>query len=327
MKSIGIILALFTVSFSFAQASQTHKQIATITQIQGQVQIFVNPSKKPIKDKSTDDGTMAFFEGEYYLIQKAKLGDQIQKDTIIRTLPNAQVNVVYDNGDQFHLGPGTAYRVTWNDKTELEARIKLMYGRLRGVISKDGPRQKVEIRTRSVTMGVRGTDFFIADTGTAGETEISVIRGSVAVTADQKEQEVKTGMSATILATEKTKAKVELRETTKEDLGGIEKASTITLPVIPQESPQKLTTKIAELEKKALTVTKKDIELYQPELFKKMSVDIGSVKNSQDLNTKMLTMVATSAPSAPPKRAKPRITEFKDSDEGDVYDKYFKIDQ
>ena len=254
------------------------------------------------------------------------MGDQVQKNTIIRTLPNAQVNIVYDNGDQFHMGPGTAYRVTWNEKTELEAKVKLMYGRLRGVISKDGPRQKVEIRTRSATMGVRGTDFFIADTGVNGETEISVLRGAVAVTTDKKEQEVKTGMSATI-STAQQQPKVEMRETTKEDLGGIQKASTITAPVIPQESSAKLTSKITELEKKALTVTKKDIQLYQPELYKKMSADMSEVKNAQDLNSKMLTLVATTAPSAPPKRTKPRITELKDSEEGDVYDKYFKIDR
>ena len=326
MNSIANFLALFMTIIGVAEASPGHKQVATITQIQGRAQIFVNPSKKPIQGKSTDDGTMAYFEGEYYLIQEAKLGDQVQKNTIIRTLPNAQVNIVYDNGDQFHMGPGTAYRVTWNEKTELEAKVKLMYGRLRGVISKDGPRQKVEIRTRSATMGVRGTDFFIADTGVNGETEISVLRGAVAVTTDKKEQEVKTGMSATI-STAQQQPKVEMRETTKEDLGGIQKASTITAPVIPQESSAKLTSKITELEKKALTVTKKDIQLYQPELYKKMSADMSEVKNAQDLNSKMLTLVATTAPSAPPKRTKPRITELKDSEEGDVYDKYFKIDR
>jgi hypothetical protein len=342
MKLIVNILTLFTVSFGVAQATPSSKQVATITQIQGKAQIFVNPTKKAPQEKNTKDGTMAFFEGEYYLIQEAKQGDQVKKDTIIRTLPNARVNVVYENGDQFNMGPGTAYRVTWNDKTDVDAKIKLMYGRLRGVVAKDGPRQKFEIKTRGVTMGVRGTDFFIADTGVNGETEISVLRGSVAVTTGKKEQEVKTGQSATITAppvptatadnkkdgkkAEVVEAKIEFRETTKEDLSGIQKASTVTTPVVPQVADTKLTAKIVELEKKALVITTKDIQLYQPELYKKIAAE-GVVTNAQDLNTKMITLVATSAPSAPPKRTKPRITEMKDAEEGDVYDKYFKINQ
>ena len=319
MKSIVSILALIGATFPAAQAGPSHQQVATITQIEGQAQIFVNPSKKPIPGKSTKDGTMALFENEYYLVQEAKIGDQVQKNTIIRTLPNAQVQIVYDNGDQFHMGPGTAYRVTWNDKSELEAKINLMYGRLRGVISKEGPRQKIEIKTRTVTMGVRGTDFFVADTGPNGETEVSVLRGAVDLFTGKKEVEVKTGESAKVSILN-AEPKIDLRETTKEDLGGIQKASTMT-------TQSKLTPKLEELEKKALQVTTKDIQLYQPELFKQISSNLSGVKSAQDLNTKMMTLVASTAPSAPAKRTKPRITELKDSDEGDVYDKYFKIDK
>jgi hypothetical protein len=162
-------------------------------------------------------------------------------------------------------------------------------------------------------MGVRGTDFYIADSGPEGETEISVLRGAVDVeTPAGRKSLIKTGMSASI------HEKTEIRETTKEDLGGIQNAS--TLPT----SDIKPSTTILELEKIAIEVTVKDIQLYQPELFKKLNKNIDQINSVQDLNFKAVALVAETAPPAPLKRRKPKITELKETDSADYYDKYFK---
>jgi hypothetical protein len=290
----SVKIALFLLTFTQSSMAGTlQTQVATITQIQGKAEIFTNPSKKPHENKSTENGTMVLFEGDYYLIQQAKLGDKIQNHSVLRTLPNARVNVVYDNGDQFNLGSGTAYRISWNEQSHSDAKMKLMYGRVRGVISKEGPRKKFSIQTRSATMGVRGTDFFIADEGVDGEIELSVLRGSVAVNTSKKDQEIKTGMSA-LITTTKEESKVAARETSKEDLSIIEKQSTITDPVALPAKSSELSKKIFELEKKAFEVTVKDIQIYQPELYKK----VADAKNVQDLNAKLLSEVSAIAPEA-----------------------------
>jgi hypothetical protein len=316
-------LALFSLAAfpKSACAVESAPSVATLAQTEGKAQLFTHPSKKPHAGSSVKEGTMAFFEGEYYLIQDAKVGNRVENGNIVRTLPGAQTKVIYDNGDQFYVGPGTAYRVSWNDKAKadnadkLDTKINLMYGRLRGVISKDGPRKKLQIRTRAATMGVRGTDFFIADNGPNGETEVSVLRGSVEVKpVNGSTQEIKTGMSASVTQ------KLEVRETTKEDLNGIQKAS--TLPV-PQATPS---AQIAELEKKAVNVTTQDIKTYQPEIYKQLAAELAQVSRAEQLNTKLIEIASVKAPSAPPKRRKPRITELKESDEGDLYDKYFKME-
>jgi hypothetical protein len=318
--------------------------VATLAQVEGKTQIFTKPSKTPHAGRSekagaAGAGTMAKFEGEYYLIQDAKTGDRVENGTILRTLPNGQTKVIYDNGDQFYVGPGTAYKVTWTTagsaEKALDTKIQMMYGRMRGVIAKEGPRKKLTIRTKSATMGVRGTDFFIADTGPNGETEVSVLRGQVEVKPNAdgaKAQEIKTGMSASVVMQPKIETKtepkaiVEVRDTTKEDLKGIQEAS--TLPA-PQQKPEAkvLNETVAELEKKAVAVTLKDIQTYQPEVYQKIQADPKANLKAQDLNNKTVEVATVSAPSAPPKRRKPRITEMKAASDEDFYDKYFKIEE
>lgn len=332
---IATLLVGATPSFSASP------QVATLAQVEGKTQIFTQPSKAPHATGSEKKGTMAKYEGEYYLIQDAKTGDSVENGAILRTLPNGQAKVIYENGDQFYVGPGTAYRVTW--KGDLDTKIQMMYGRMRGVIAKEGPRKKLIIRTKAATMGVRGTDFFIADTGPKGETEISVLRGQVEVTPNApkaQSKEVKTGMSATVIqatATQSVSAQkpveptstaptVEVRDTTKEDLQGIRVAS--TLPAPQQKTENKaMQEQLAVLEKKAVEVTLKDIQTYQPEVYKKIQESPNPQAMAQDLNQKTVEVAQAVAPSAPPKRKKPRITELKEASDADYYDKYFKIEE
>ena len=309
---IGVTFLAFILLTNAVHAAESN--IATITQIQGKTQIFVNPSKKPIQGKSIENNTMVYFEGSYYQIQNAKVGDKMNQGTILRTLPGAHANMIYDNGDQIHIGPGTAYRVEATGKKEAKVKIQLMYGRLRGIVTKEGPRQKLQIKTRTATMGVRGTDFFISDSGTNNETEVTVIRGAVSVKTEKTETIIKTGTSA--IVAENTP--VETHETTKEDLKNIETASSVN----KNDSIDLMNIKI--LEKKAVEATLQDIKVYQPEIFEKLNADSKEPLNLQSLNTKTLNLVALTAPSAPLKKGKPRIDELNETEDKDIYEKYFK---
>ncbi len=317
MKTSVNFLAL--ILFFVAPFTLAENHVATITQLQGEIQIYSNPSSKPLKDPSAKSGNIVLFENQYYTLKNAKIGDTVNNGNILRARPGSHAHVIFDNGDQIHIGPGSSYRIQWDQSLEKKLKIDLMYGRLRGIISKEGPRQKAIIKTKSATMGVRGTDFFIADSGPNGETEISVLRGEVEVTSEstQKTLPLKTGMSAKILE----KAEIELRETTKEDLKGIQIASTSTGG---EKSTNK---KNVELEKKALAVTLQDIKLYQPEIYEKISSDPKNLQNLNDLNSNAVSLNVVNAPSAPAKRSKPNITELKDTDDQKVYEKYFKMNE
>jgi len=317
MKNSVIFLTLFLTMMPLSSVL-ARTIVATITQIDGNTQIYANPSKTSPRTKLGQPGTTVLFEGQYYQVKDAKAGEKLESGNILRTRPGAHATVIFDNGDQIHLGPGSSYHIQWNSKSAKKIEFKLMYGKLRGIVSKEGEEKKIIIKTKSATMGVRGTDFFVSDSGPNGETEITVLRGAVDVTNEStgKTLPIKTGTTA--LVTEKTE--IALRETTKEDLKTVEIAS--------QSSPAKEAPKsVVELEKKALAVTLKDIRLYQPEIYEKIKADPSIVNNVEAVNEKAIALNAASAPSAPPKKGKPRIRELNESDDQEIYEKYFKLNE
>jgi hypothetical protein len=315
MKKTEIFLTLVALFHSLNAFARTIE--ATISNLEGDAQVYSNPSKNAAKKKDSS-GTTVLYEGFYYQVNEAKVGNLIQSGNILRTRPGAQAKVIFDNGDQIHLGPGSSYQIQWNDSKSKKIKFNLMYGRLRGIISKEGKEQKIIIKTKLATMGVRGTDFFISDSGPNGETEISVLRGEVEVINDSTKKSIplKTGMTTLVSNQEELKP----RETNKDDLKAIESASSIG----PNQNAPK---PVQELEKKALRVTLEDIKTYQPDLFEKIKNDSQSVASVSALNSKAIEITSMTAPAAPIKKGKPRIRELNDSDDQEIYEKYFKLNE
>jgi hypothetical protein len=318
-------------------------QVAVVTQLEGNAKIFTNPSKT-LDVNSQAPGAQVLFEGEYFKVRTLKLGDQIERGNIVRTALGAKAKVVYPNGDQFSIGPGTAYRIHWDDKKPGEAQLSLMFGKFRGIVEKGGPRSKFQVRTRSATMGVRGTDFFVADQGSTGESEISVVRGSVEVksstaTAATKPVEVKAGNTVEVApppppkVDSKTGTKtavvapppvIEVRQTTQEDLKAIQKSSEIKMKKEDIEKAKAANPELARnletLEKKAVETTLKDIKTHDPKLYAKLQTQ--TITDVAQINTQVVETAVKAAPKAPPKR-KPYKSELEDLEEG-AYERYFK---
>lgn len=337
-------IAIGIVSGFVASTALASDQIGTLTQLEGTVKIFNHPSKvlqTSGDSPSTDGSARALFQGEYYHVRDAKIGDRVEHGNIVRTAPGSKVRVVFDNGDQYNVGPGTAYRVFWDkDETDTQTKIDLMYGKLRGVVTKGGPRSHLLIRTKSATMGVRGTDFFIAsgtitENGvTKNETEVSIVRGQVEVTpiAVSKEpvkvMQVKAGYSADVSApviAPKTQTQqptpaapvkiiADLRKTTQEDLAGIQKSSEIQATIV--DAPKK----VQVLEEKAVQAVIHDMKASDPKLFAQVEGKI--FKSTDELNHIAVEKLVPEAPKAPPKR-KPYKSEIENLEDG-AYEKYFK---
>lgn len=317
----GIWIVLFFISTNAFAGAQN----ASITKLMGSVQIFTNPSRTPHPKKDAADGSMALFEGEYFLVREAKVGDTLEQGNILRTKVASRARLVYDNGDQILVAPGTAYRIRWEPKTETDPALTLMYGKIRGVVSKQGPRGKFSLRTKVATLGVRGTDFFLSESP-SGETLLSVIRGAVEMrtSANPKPVEVKMGFSATAQSSEKPT--IAVIETSREEFGAIAKVSISPDEASPSstaiEAP--IAEKVASLEKKALEATTEDIRKYQPELFGKLSPTLPAVGSVEELNSKSVASLSEKAPSRPVKKKKPSRKDLDTDEESDPYRQYFK---
>ncbi|MCM0605856.1 MAG: hypothetical protein KA715_07165 [Xanthomonadaceae bacterium] len=104
-KTFTLGLVLTTISMT-----QAAVEPATVVSIVGDVNVFSFPSKIP-----EGSSPRAHNEGEYYSVHDAKIGEKVGKGNIVRANPGAKAKVVYDNGDQFKVGGGIAYRITWDE--------------------------------------------------------------------------------------------------------------------------------------------------------------------------------------------------------------------
>jgi hypothetical protein len=151
------LAALLVFCLLSVPASAGEPQAGTLAELQGEVKLLTHPGK-------TVQGPAphVLFEGNYYSVQDAKAGMKVARGNVLRTAIGGKVKVLFENGDQFYVGSGTAYKVNWTEGGQggKKPEINLMYGKIRGVVEKGGPRSGLRIRTSSATMGVRGTDFF-----------------------------------------------------------------------------------------------------------------------------------------------------------------------
>ncbi len=329
-------MKFFLLFIFFIQHIYAANNVGIILKKQGHVEILSNPSKKIIKK-----GKTVLYEGTYYNLANAKPGMRIQNGNILRTGNKSKAKIVYKNGDQFNIGEGTAYEVLWkkdnNNKKESSTTVNLIYGTLRGIVSKKGPRNNMKVKSRNAVMGVRGTDFHISQKGTSGETSVTVIRGEVKVTDKPikaskeapKEIKVKQGFSAlvkTLEARRKSKVthitKIDLNQTTKNQLVSIHKDSKVKPQAQDLVTDKKMSNELKKLEKKAVDTTLEDIKEYQPAVYEKM------VKAKVDSIDKVnATVVAQAFKVAPKKREKKSFDDLEIEVEDDAYDKYFSEDE
>lgn len=312
-----MVLVLFAALGSTGTAHASDPHVATVVQVEGRAQIFHSPSARVSPESDLDAGAQALFEGKYYRVRDLRTSDRVENGNVVRTLPGARARVIYDNGDQIYLGPGSSYLVSWDSKNKKLPEIKLLYGRFRGVVSKEGPRKKIIIRTRTATMGVRGTDFYVSEDGPE-ETSIRVVRGAVEVTPRAEPPTmIETGMSAELTP---QVVRVLVRKISREDLGEIRMVSALPAPSAVPEA-------VVKLEKQAAEVTIQDIRRYQPEVLQQIekTAPRGSMMDlsAQALNAQVLDVAAASAPSIPRKRL-PGLDELKSPDGVDYYERFFK---
>ena len=334
-------------------------QVGTLTQVVNGVKIFSNPGKT-----AKGPGPHVLYEGTYYSVKNATVGATVDNGNLLRTNPNAKARVVFQNGDQFNVGGGTAYRVHWksnsNKAAKSKTQVNLVYGKIRGMISKGGPRSRMKIRTSSATMGVRGTDFFIADAGMKRGTDVSILRGKVRVKPNVKKGKpviVKAGFSAHV-ETKKVSKKVKVKEksttkegtktakveyetvevdeilpvaklekTTKEELIAITRTTKVEVKKeIEAEVTKEVKAEVFKLESKAVQAIVADMKKDDPKLLakieKEMSKAEASVEDINELQDQAVEKFVEAAPAAPSER-KPYISEIDDL-EDNIYDKYFK---
>lgn len=322
--SLTFLFFLFAAPLAFGQTN-----LATFVALKGDLKVLKKPQSE-VDSKLPQ----AIYEGQNYVWFAPKVGTKVAPLEVIQTGPNGQAKLVYPNGDHFIVGPGTSISLPAGKEggTKGSSKLEMFYGKVRAMVSKNGPLNNLEIRTQSATAGVRGTDFYISESGPGG-CKLTVIRGRVSVqpkpelvAGAPKESVVETGFTAHLTGdvdnqTHKIKdVHMAIKEASKEHLLEVQTASTLKES---QESTRTLTpelkTEVQALNQNSLTAILNDIKSDDPRLFKQ--INKAKKMNLDQVNTEVVAHLFKGAPSEDPKK-KPTKEEI-DGLGKDVYEKYF----
>jgi hypothetical protein len=153
-------------------------QGAVVTRTEGESQLMI----KKVGSAPTPAGAKSImFEKDTYFIRPVKNGDRPANGDVVSTGKNGKVRLIFRNGDQVTVTPGTAFKFSWDPKTDRNAIAEIVYGDIRAVIQPEGPRSGMKVQTKSAVMGVRGTDFYVSAWSKDAGSKVSVMRGKVAV--------------------------------------------------------------------------------------------------------------------------------------------------
>lgn len=307
MKTWIVILMTFAVP-AWAQTF-----VGTFVVVHGDVKILRPPA-------ANDPGPFAQLEGVKYSYEAAKIGKKVNPGEVIQSGTDGKAKIAYPNGDSFLVGNATSLVMpSVTDKSEQgTSAIKLIYGRMRSLISKSGPRNNMKVSTPSVVAGVRGTDFFTRANPDVG-TQLTVLRGEVSVASTAKPEvsvAVKTGYS--IEASSKSKEAPKAIEATKEDLRGLQKESEVKAT---KEDLAKLSAEekkqVSELNEKTKVAVIQDIKSYNPRL----GAELEKKHLSDDeLNSAVVDKLVRIAPAAQKKKMSKADA---DAAGQGVYEKYY----
>jgi hypothetical protein len=294
-----LLLFFLIIPFNLVWAS-TH--VARIVKIENKADIYI-----PGETKDSIHKHVKYLDGVYHIVP-ASLGAKLENGTILSTGKNSKVKVIFVNGDHIFVSPNTQYKISWNvdpsSGKEDPSMINLVRGAFRGIIRKDGPRSGMKVKSQTVAMGVRGTDFYVSEKH--GSFDVSVLRGEVEVTSleTKKVEKVKTGEA---LVVQDNSSKINV--ITKEDLKEIKATSTLKSNPSPE---------FKDLEKKATEVVLGDIKEYQPAVYKEL------VENKKDTLSDSDTIAITTAQMLEAKAPSKKLKATKDDldKEVDPYDTY-----
>jgi hypothetical protein len=95
---------------------------------------------------------------------RAVNGAKVREGSIIEVKDDSRATLLLGKGTVFHLAEGS--KMVVNEfgvvsETEEKADLDLKFGRTRALILNQGGKREIRIRSRSVTMGVRGTEILI----------------------------------------------------------------------------------------------------------------------------------------------------------------------
>lgn len=338
---IGIVYGALLLALSVpnaAHAAQGQQQPGTITKKIGKVTLLLDPHRK-----RQGEGPHVKYKGQFYRAVKAKKGMSVPIGSVIQTGGFGRVRVTFPNGDQITISKSSFFRIGY-DKDRGKKVTDLMFGSIRGLVRNKNQKEQLQVKTKTMVMGVRGTDFFVSARDASGSSVVNVLRGKVAVAqlpsqaAEAKPGEVKrqrrlrmveipAGFSVKVKPVPKTAdrrkrpAPLKVKPTTKKQLIAVQVETVIKEDPNEKVEPE-VAERIAKLEAKAAENCLQDIKDYNPALYQRLKEQGGGGSVDAIQTSTVKSMIKKAPVVDDVKNKKPTAKELEAIDQ-DIYDRYF----
>lgn len=149
-------------------------------------------SVSPIADAAETAGRVVSLSGEAHASAEGggkralKAGDSFSTGDTLETAAGSSAKLLFTDRTLLDLGEKSSFRVDQyrlRAGADREVDLNVQYGKIRALVNqKVADPGRFRVRTKSATMGVRGTEFVVAS-GAEGESQVTVLEGGVSVTA------------------------------------------------------------------------------------------------------------------------------------------------
>ena len=162
--------------------------IGQVRNISGSPEILRHPVKKltpKAKQKASDRGyVFAYHQGKYWESIDIKAGSKLYYGDQITTSSDSGAEIELKDGFIISIAPLSTIRLsrTFMDlkkQTRVQRWLSVISGTIRALATEPRRPRKTKFRTRSMAMGVRGTDFVIENNG--GQSKLITLSGEVSV--------------------------------------------------------------------------------------------------------------------------------------------------
>lgn len=168
---LGLSLLLAATRVTAAPAEPA----GTVAKVSGKVQVLRNP-----RDSVAPGGVpQARYDGKYWDAYDLAEGSKLFFGDLLSASPEGKTRVALDGGFNVILAPNAKLRLSRAMVKSGKGVVDLVVGALRARSEKGADETQTEFRSRSLVLGVRGTDFSMA--ALPKETQVVVVEGKVGV--------------------------------------------------------------------------------------------------------------------------------------------------
>jgi hypothetical protein len=182
------LIAGISLHTSTAPAQSNRPMVGIVKEVKGAPDVLRDPSDKlsdDMKTKARRDGYRAvLYKAQYWKAYPLRSGLPIYYGDILSSGHKAKMALSLEDGFQIILAKNTKVRVTPNfvkkhKSSLIQHWIHLLSGKIRAyILEKSQTKPKTNFRSRSMALGVRGTDFFFSVDG--DHSKLVTIEGHVA---------------------------------------------------------------------------------------------------------------------------------------------------